>query len=71
MKVQYFMDSVEVTPKLIIIRKGLKKILIRREELIGLEYKPLTGTTVFITARKRYKVSLWHGHKKLEAELLK
>lgn len=69
MKKRYGMESVEITPTVIKIRRGLRSFNIMRSALIGVEVKPLTGKIIFVTAKKRYKVVLWHGIKDIKQEL--
>lgn len=63
------MNSVHVGDKAVSIRKGLRQYILWRDDIIGLEHKPLTGKVVFVTAKKRYKVVLWHGYRKIRREL--
>lgn len=69
MKIRYGLTSVEITSTAITIRSGLKSTTIAREALIGLEHNALRGMIVFVTAKKRYKVVLWHGYKQIREEL--
>lgn len=69
MKVHYFMNSVQVTDSSVVIRRGLKKTHLLRDAIIGVETRPLTGKVIFITAKKRYKVVLWHGIRRIRHAL--